>query len=111
VLATPCLAATFEPIAVLGPAPALAEFGSPQTISDAGSQDPQGAVDPDGDAVALWQRAVGDDRRIEAGFRPQDGSLGTPQTIPDPGQSFDPRVAVDAQGGAVAVSDFYVAIT
>jgi uncharacterized repeat protein (TIGR01451 family) len=107
VLATSCLAAAFGLIAVLGPAPALAEFGSPQTVSsdEDSSGSPQVAVDPQGNAVAVW---VSFGTQVQAAFRPAGGSFGPPQTI-SAGSSFPLsllqalQVAVDSEGNAVAV--------
>jgi uncharacterized repeat protein (TIGR01451 family) len=108
VLATSCLAATFGLVAVLAPAPALAEFGSPQTVSSDASGSPQVAADPQGNAVAVWRGGS----TVRAAFRPADGSFGAPQTVSgDPGSTYDHRVAIDSEGNAVAVWTRYTFAT
>jgi hypothetical protein len=66
------------------------------------------AVDADGDAVAIWNRSDGSSasccRRIQARSLSAGGALGPVQVLTASGQHADsPRVAVDADGDAVAV--------
>lgn len=100
-----CLLLTFA--LVLPSAPASASgWLAPVTLSDAGqhADEPQVAVDADGDAVAVWLRSDGSHARIQAATRPAGGAWTTPVTLSDAGQNADdPQVAVDTDGDAVAI--------
>jgi hypothetical protein len=77
-----------------------------QTISDPGrdSSSPQLALDPSGNAIAVWSRFDGAKTRVQAAFRPPGGSFGTPQTLSTAGQNAsNPQVSMDESGNAVAV--------
>ena len=81
-------------------------FGTPQTLSASGAHafEPRVAMAPGGTAVVVWYRAEGVYNRIQAAVRPPGGSFGAVQTLSAPNQgAFDPQVALDANGGAVAV--------
>jgi hypothetical protein len=81
-------------------------FGSPQTLSASGAHafEPRVAMAPGGTAVVVWYRAEGIYNRIQAAVRPPGGAFGPVQTLSGAGQgAFDPQVAMDANGGAVAV--------
>jgi hypothetical protein len=85
-------------------------LGPVLTLSPAGqnSHDFDVAIDADGDAVAVWNRSDGSSgsccRRIQARAISAGGVLGPVQVLSAPGQHADaPRVAVDADGDAVAV--------
>ena len=59
------------------------------------------AVDPSGNAVAVWTRNDGTNGRIQAAYRPAGGSFGTPATISDPGgDASAPHVSMDNSGRA-----------
>jgi hypothetical protein len=69
---------------------------------------PQVAVDPQGDAVAVWRRSSGTGDRVQSATRPAGGAWQAPVDLSAPGAiGFDPQVAVDRQGGAVAVWQRY----
>ena len=78
-----------------------------QNLSEAGvdAHGPQIAVNPAGDAVAVWYQAVGDSYYvIEAAVRPVGGTWGAPQDLSAPGATADlPQVAIDRAGDAIAV--------
>ncbi len=62
------------------------------------------AVDPRGDATAVWEHNNGTNTVIQAATRPAGGTWGAPVTLSAGGEnSFAPDVAVDAQGDATAV--------
>jgi hypothetical protein len=98
--------------------PAGGTFGVPQTLSAAGeglgaappatipgaARDPDVAMDPAGNAVAVWRRFDGGDWRIQAAFRPAGVTFEAPQTLSATAwDAFRPRVAMDAAGNAIAV--------
>ena len=69
---------------------------------------PQVAVDPQGDAVAVWQRSNGTDRIVQSARHPAGGSWSAAVDLSAPGEDArGPQVAVDPQGDAVAVWDRY----
>ena len=94
-------------------------FGVPQDVSAAGQDAgfPQVAVDGRGNAIAVWSRFDGTNfimqaaarvaasRRCRRYFTPKrGGSFGAPQDLSAAGQdAFNPQVAFDGQGNAIAV--------
>ena len=81
-------------------------LGAIQDLSAAGQTagNPQVAVDPNGVATAVWTRFDGSNFIIQARRIAADGTLGATQDLSAPGQdAFGPQVAVDPNGGAVAV--------
>src|SRR5262249_52265721 len=67
---------------------------------DASASDPQVAVDPNGNAVAVW---IGGNGTVQAAIRPAATRLWQPAaTVSDTGAS-SPSVAIDAAGNALAV--------
>jgi hypothetical protein len=69
------------------------------------SQSPQVAVDPEGNATAVWERRL-DGRTfvIQSATRPAGGSWSAPVTISSGGRlNYRPRVVVDSEGNATAV--------
>jgi len=75
-----------------------------QTLSDPGqnADNPQVAVDADGNAVFTWTRSDGANSRIQARARSAAGVLSSVQTLSSSGQSAtEPQVAVDPDGDAV----------
>jgi hypothetical protein len=90
-------------------------FSTPETVSEEaqGSFEPQVAIDNEGDAVAVWTRFDAPTQEVQAAFRPDDGSFGTPTPVSDAGEdSFQPQVGMDAVGNALAAwtvtSDFHI---
>ena len=76
-----------------------------QTVSTAGRNASQPAIDVDGDgnAVAVWTESQGSNVRVTAAERPAGGSFGSVQTVSAAGQNADrPRVSIDSAGKAVA---------
>jgi hypothetical protein len=81
-------------------------WSAPVNISDAGQDagEPQLAIDPSNNILAVWSRADGTSLRIQAAFKPSAGSFGTPVTVSDPGfDGFEPQVDVDDSGKAIVV--------
>src|SRR3954451_560852 len=81
-----------------------------QTLSDAGrnANDPQVAVDPNGDAVFAWTRYDGTNNRIQARARSAAGNLSIVQTLSTSGQNAsNSQVAVDDGGDAVFTWERY----
>jgi hypothetical protein len=65
---------------------------------------PQLAVDPLGDAIAVWRRSDdGSNGSVQAAVRPAGGGWGAVRDLSTAAQVFDPDVAVDSAGNAVAV--------
>ncbi|UUY06066.1 hypothetical protein LRS13_11290 [Svornostia abyssi] len=79
---------------------------TPITLSAAGQDayDPQVAVRPNGDAVAVWRRSDGANQRVQAATRPAGGAWTTPGTLSDAGNdAYEPALAVGANGDATTV--------
>jgi PKD domain len=65
---------------------------------------PEVAVDPAGNAVAIWERHVGGEEIVEATERPAGGDWSEPEVLSLPGEEGQrSRVAIDASGNAIAV--------
>jgi PKD domain len=85
--------------------PAGGSWGESKEISEAGqdASEPQVAVDPAGDAVAIWHRYDGSNFVIQSSFKPAGGAWRPPIDLSREGQSADePKVAIDAGANAVA---------
>lgn len=81
-------------------------FGAAQTLSAVGQEafQPQVAIDPNGNAVAVWTRFDGVFNRIQASSRPAGGSFGAVQTLSVANKNSDsPQVSIDPNGTATAV--------
>ena len=64
------------------------------------------AIDPAGDAVAVWDRPNGSNFIVQTAARPAGSSFGAPVDLSLAGQNaFDPQLAIDPAGDAVAVWD------
>jgi PKD domain len=64
---------------------------------------PEVAVDPAGDAVAIWERRVGGAEIVEASERPAGGDWSEPEVLSLPGEEGKrSQVAIDASGDAIA---------
>ena len=73
-------------------------------ISDPGQDgfEPDVAVDPSGNVIAVWTRSDGTNFRIQYSTRTATGSWAAPTTISDPGQSAsNPDAAIDNSGNAI----------
>jgi hypothetical protein len=80
------------------------DWSTPQTISDPlqSASSPQVAVDPSGNAVAVWTRNDGSNLRIQAAYRPAGGSFGAATTVSASGQDASaPDVSMDNSGNAL----------
>ena len=94
---------------LLVPAPAAAEWTTPVNLSQSGQNafDVEVAVEPDGDAVFVWQRFDGASLRVQTRARSAAGVLSPVQTLSGAGVPSGPQggspaqVAVDADGDAV----------
>jgi hypothetical protein len=79
---------------------------APETLSRARGYDvrPRIAFDRSGNALAVWQHTDGSSIVIQSATRPVDRVWTAPTTVSGPaGQAFQPNLAVDARGNAVAV--------
>jgi hypothetical protein len=87
--------------------PAGGSWQAPVDLSATGQNalEPQVAVDPDGDAVAVWEDET--DSNAEAASRPSGGSWQAPAAISAGHDARAPRVAVDPAGDALAVWEGY----
>ena len=86
--------------------PAGAVWRPVQFLSAEGADahDPQIAVDPAGDAVAVWYRSNAGYYVIQAAVRPAGGEWGAPQDLSVGGaNAYFPQVAIDRAGKALAV--------
>lgn len=86
--------------------PAGGAWSPPQDLSALGqnAMAPQVALDPAGNADAVWERSNGSAYVIQAARRPAAGAWGLPQNLSVPGEpALDPEVALDPAGNAVAV--------
>jgi hypothetical protein len=78
-------------------------FGSATSISTANSFNPKIAIDPAGNAHAIWVRAVGASTVIESASKTPAGAFGTVETVSDPTKTSD-EPQVEAEGGADALA-------
>ena len=82
-------------------------WASPVDLSGSGkdAEEPQVAVDPAGEAVAVWSTSdIGFNTRAQGAVRPQGGSWSPAVVLSAAGMiAENPQVAVDPGGGAVAV--------
>ena len=86
--------------------PAGGSFGEPVDLSASGQNaaDPQIALDPAGNAIAIWSRSDGTHTIVQATVRPAGGAFGMPVDLSASGQSADwPQLAFDQAGEAIAV--------
>ncbi len=82
------------------------DFGSAETLSEAGQDafEPQIAIDGSGNALAVWTRFDGTNERIQASYRPRWDEFEAAETISEGGQgASQPQVALDSKGNALAV--------
>jgi PKD domain len=105
---TPALAAALCVLAGSAAAPAHAapRWLAPVDLSAAGrdAEDPQVAVDPAGDAVAVWTRFDGAHTIVQAAVRPAGGSWVPSGNLSVAGRDAEePDVGIDAAGDAIAV--------
>jgi hypothetical protein len=83
-------------------------WSTAQTLSDAGrdASTPDVAFDVSGNALAVWTRTNGVNRRIEAAFRPAGGAFGSPVAVSASGGDADePTLSFDQAGKAIVVWD------
>ncbi len=81
-------------------------WSEPVDLSAAGQNglEPEVAVDPQGNATAVWWRSDGSHSRVQAAERPAGGAWSEPVDLSAAGQDAEiPQVAVDPQGKATAV--------
>jgi len=93
-------------ITVLAPATAEAVFKAPVYLSEPyqNAEEPQVAIDNNGNGLAVWERFDGANFRIQARTRSASGVLGSVQDLSAAGQSaFSPQVAVNGNGNALVV--------
>lgn len=80
------------------------------SVAGKSASQPQIAIDPAGEAIAVWQRSDGTSSIIQSAARSAGGAFSAPADLsvggPEPAKPRDasqPQVAIDAAGGAVAV--------
>jgi hypothetical protein len=105
---TPALAAALCALAGFAAAPADAapRWLAPTDLSAVGrdAEEPQVAVDPAGDAVAVWTRFDGAHTIVQAAIRQAGGSWVPSGNLSVPGRDAEePEVGIDAAGNAIAV--------
>jgi hypothetical protein len=86
--------------------PAGGSWQTPVPISqeDQPAKQPVIAIAPDGEAVAAWLALEGKNFIVQAATKPLAGQWQPPVNLSEPGRnSLEPRIAIDAQGEAVAV--------
>jgi hypothetical protein len=74
-----------------------------QVGGSAGAAEPEVAIDPQGDAVAIWEQGFENGEFMQASIRPAGGAWQAPEDVSEPGQTTEPDVALDASGNAIAV--------
>jgi hypothetical protein len=82
------------------------EWTPPDTISIPGQNigEPHIAVDPEGNATAVWSRYNGSHWIIQASTKPFEGSWQTPADLSNAEQDAEgPQIAIDSEGNATAV--------
>src|SRR5262245_4192760 len=91
-------------LAAAVPAAATPTFLTPVELSAAGSDgfEPDVAVDPTGNVIAVWTRSAGPNTRIQFATRTATGPWSAATFISDPGQNAsEPNVAIDSSGNAL----------
>jgi hypothetical protein len=84
--------------------PAAGAWTPPEDISPANSSDPQVALDPARNAIAVWEHFPGGSAPVQAAVRPAGGAWGDPQDISAQDElAIQPRVALDSAGNALAL--------
>jgi hypothetical protein len=79
-------------------------LSSVQTLSKADAYDPRVALDPDGNAIVVWQRSDGTNNRVQSRRRSASGTLSAVQTLSKAGQdALDPEIVLDHHGNAIVV--------
>ena len=81
-------------------------WSAPHDLSAPGhdAQVPQVALDPAGNALAIWTRSNGTDVILQAALQRVTGAWLAPETVSRPGFDVDrPDVALDSRGNGVAV--------
>jgi hypothetical protein len=94
--------------------PAHGEWQAPVDLADERetAYEPQVAMDPHGDAVAVWRRSngpnYGANRIVQSALRPAGGEWQAPVNLSAEGEnSYEPQVALDHHGDAVAIWGSY----
>ncbi len=85
--------------------PAGGGWSAPTDLSAVGFEayEPEVAINPAGDATAIWAREDGADLIAQAAARPAGGSWGPPTDLSAAGaDALEPQVAIDPAGEAVA---------
>jgi hypothetical protein len=84
--------------------PAVGGWTSPVVLSIGGGTEPQVAVNPAAEAVAIWRDFVGNSFEIDTASKPAAGGWTTAARLSTSGgYESQPHVAVDSAGNAVAV--------
>jgi hypothetical protein len=91
---------------MIGPvvAPARAAFSAPEKLSTPVAEEPEAAIDANGNAIAVWSHYDGAKWRVQARRVASTGALGPVKTISAAGDnSLSPQIAGDPGGGAIVV--------
>jgi PKD domain-containing protein len=86
--------------------PGGAAWGAPADLSEAGqnAEEPQVAVDPAGNAVAIWTRRNSPTDVVQSSSRPAGGNWVAAVPLSVPGDDAEaPQVSLDPDGNAIAV--------
>jgi hypothetical protein len=86
--------------------PAGGGWSLPQDVSAPGQEtaNPQIALDPAGNAVAVWESNEGANVGVQTAVRPPGGAWSAPQNLSAPGEDArEPEVAFDGLGNATAI--------
>ncbi len=94
--------------------PAGEAWGKPVTVSEAGqdAHTPEVAVDPTGEAIAVWTSANGSNEVVQAALKPAGEAWANPATLSGADQeASEPQVGVDAAGDATVVWTRYTGLS
>jgi len=85
------------------------DISTPSEVDQSGSQPVlHVALDPGGDAVAIWTQHAGGFNSVVTAVLQAGGDWSTPQQLSTPGRTaLGPRVALDSSGNAVAIWSEY----
>jgi hypothetical protein len=100
------LLATAAALLPASPALAAPTWLAPVDASPPGEEafDPDVAIAPGGDAIAVWAAREGEGSAIRAAIRPPGGPWGAPLSVSAPGsEAFAPTATIDGAGDATVV--------
>ena len=85
--------------------PAGGSWQAPATFpeTETNSNEPEVAIDPEGNAVSVWTTSIATNNVIRSAFRPSGGAWQPPVNLAESHNARQPQVAVDPQGDALAI--------